>query len=69
MMADNGVYSKGVAMYPKVITRIGADLVVFEGRADSSILWAYLSLRHANHDRFQQLGQVSANQVDKTRTT
>jgi nicotinate-nucleotide--dimethylbenzimidazole phosphoribosyltransferase len=27
MMADNGVYSEGVAMYPQDITRIGAEFV------------------------------------------
>ncbi|ADW16765.1 nicotinate-nucleotide/dimethylbenzimidazole phosphoribosyltransferase [Desulfobulbus propionicus DSM 2032] len=40
MMADNGVYSEGVAMYPQDITRIGADFVT-SGRMGVNFLANY----------------------------
>jgi nicotinate-nucleotide--dimethylbenzimidazole phosphoribosyltransferase len=40
MMADNGVYSEGIAMYPQDITRIGADFVT-SGRMGVNFLANY----------------------------
>jgi nicotinate-nucleotide--dimethylbenzimidazole phosphoribosyltransferase len=40
MMADNGVYSEGVAMYPQDVTRIGADFVT-SGRMGVNFLANY----------------------------
>jgi nicotinate-nucleotide--dimethylbenzimidazole phosphoribosyltransferase len=40
MMADNGVYAEGVAMYPQDITRIGADFVT-SGRMGVNFLAKY----------------------------
>ena len=40
MMADNGVYSEGIAMYPQDITRIGADFVT-SGRMGGNFLANY----------------------------
>jgi nicotinate-nucleotide--dimethylbenzimidazole phosphoribosyltransferase len=40
MMADNGVYSEGIAMYPQDITRIGADFVT-SGRMGINFLANY----------------------------
>ncbi|MGD9947051.1 MAG: nicotinate-nucleotide--dimethylbenzimidazole phosphoribosyltransferase [Desulfobulbus sp.] len=40
MMADNGVYAEGVAMYPQDITRIGADFVT-SGRMGVNFLANY----------------------------
>ncbi|MGE4559533.1 MAG: nicotinate-nucleotide--dimethylbenzimidazole phosphoribosyltransferase [Desulfobulbus sp.] len=40
MMADNGVYTEGVAMYPQDITRIGADFVT-SGRMGVNFLANY----------------------------
>jgi len=44
MMADNGIYAEGVAMYPQDITRIGADFVT-SGRMGVNFL-----ARHARAD-------------------
>ena len=40
MMADNGVYAEGIAMYPQDITRIGADFVT-SGRMGINFLANY----------------------------
>ncbi len=40
MMADNGVYTEGIAMYPQDITRIGADFVT-SGRMGVNFLARY----------------------------
>lgn len=40
MMADNGVYAEGIAMYPQDITRIGADFVT-SGRMGVNFLARY----------------------------
>lgn len=40
MMADNGVYAEGIAMYPQDITRIGADFVT-SGRMGVNFLANY----------------------------
>ena len=40
MMADNGVYSEGIAMYPQDITRIGAEFVT-SGRMGVNFLANY----------------------------
>ncbi len=40
MMADNGVYSEGIAMYPQDVTRIGADFVT-SGRMGVNFLANY----------------------------
>ena len=40
MMADNGVYTEGVAMYPQDVTRIGADFVT-SGRMGVNFLANY----------------------------
>ena len=40
MMADNGVYTEGIAMYPQDVTRIGADFVT-SGRMGVNFLANY----------------------------